>query len=85
MKNSEDEPHATDKRCNAKTRNGAKCKSYPMKNGRCRMHGGKSTGPRTKEGLARSRRANFKHGKYSIESKEFRRKFRELLKAMKND
>jgi hypothetical protein len=27
-----------------------------MRNGRCRMHGGVSTGPKTVEGLARSRR-----------------------------
>ena len=32
-----------------------------MRNGRCRMHGGTSTGPRTLEGLARSRRAHWKH------------------------
>ena len=31
--------------CGAKTRNGGKCKARPMANGRCRMHGGKSTGP----------------------------------------
>lgn len=31
--------------CGAKTRSGAKCKSRQMANGRCRMHGGKSTGP----------------------------------------
>jgi len=36
-----------------------------MANGRCRMHGGKSTGPRTPEGLERSRKANWKHGKFS--------------------
>ena len=39
-----------------------------MKNGRCRMHGGKSTGPRTPEGLDRSRRANWKHGRRSAEA-----------------
>jgi len=38
-------------------------------NGRCRVHGGKSTGPRTPEGLERSRRANWKHGYYSREEK----------------
>lgn len=36
-----------------------------MKNGRCRMHGGKSTGPRTREGRDRIRSANLKHGRYS--------------------
>lgn len=36
-------PHAN--RCGAKTRSGEPCKNRPMANGRCRMHGGKSTGP----------------------------------------
>ena len=36
-------------------------------NGRCRMHGGMSTGPRTPQGLERSRKANWKHGWYSAE------------------
>lgn len=30
------------KKCGAKTRNGTPCQNAPMKNGRCRMHGGKS-------------------------------------------
>lgn len=30
--------------CGAKTRSGSPCKSKAMPNGRCRMHGGKSTG-----------------------------------------
>ena len=47
-----------------------------MRNGRCRMHGGASTGPRTPEGLARSRRANWKHGRYSEEARELRRKLK---------
>ena len=38
-----------------------------MANGRCRMHGGRSTGPRTSEGLARSRRARWQHGFCSTE------------------
>ncbi|MFA8439313.1 phage terminase small subunit [Pueribacillus sp. YX66] len=37
-------PH-TRKRCGAKTRTGKPCKNGAMANGRCRMHGGKSTGP----------------------------------------
>jgi hypothetical protein len=40
-----------------------------MRNGRCRMHGGASTGPRTSAGLARSRQANSKHGRYSAKAK----------------
>jgi hypothetical protein len=47
-----------------------------MANGRCRMHGGKSTGPRTAEGLERSRRARWKHGHYSAEAKAERARAR---------
>lgn len=32
------------KQCGAKTRSGTPCKGFAMKNGRCRMHGGRSTG-----------------------------------------
>lgn len=41
------QPHANKmrKKCGAKTRNGGTCKNWAMANGRCRMHGGKSTGP----------------------------------------
>src|SRR5215469_3093267 len=52
-----------------------------MSNGRCRMHGGASAGPRTREGLARSRRARWKHGFYSVEAKAQRRLTRDLLKG----
>ena len=37
-------------RCGAMTRSGASCRAAAMPNGRCRMHGGPSTGPRTDEG-----------------------------------
>jgi hypothetical protein len=57
-----------------------------MPNGRCRMHGGPSTGPRTPEGLQRSQRANWKHGRRSAEAiaqrKEaaaIRRQIRQLI------
>lgn len=59
------------KPCNArKKRTGAPCHQPAMKNGKCRFHGGKSTGPRTSEGLARSRSANYKHGLYTKEQRE---------------
>ena len=49
--------------CNAKTRSGGTCQraGNPM-NGRCHLHGGASTGPRTEEGRARIAAAHFKHG-----------------------
>lgn len=39
----QNEPHANNL-CGAKTRSGQPCKNKAMANGRCRMHGGKSTG-----------------------------------------
>ena len=60
-------------RCEARARTtGLACRAPAMKNGRCRMHGGKATGPRTAEGLERMRAAKTKHGFYSAESKAAR-------------
>ena len=69
-------------RCLAKTRSGAACKSPAMKNGRCRLHGGKSTGPRTPEGLARIIEAHFKHGEYTKEAREEQKQIRALMKSL---
>ncbi len=60
---------STAPRCGAITRRKAACRAPAMRNGRCRMHGGLSTGPRTAEGLKRSQRANWKHGVYSRETR----------------
>lgn len=38
--------------CGARTRAGTPCKAQALKNGRCFIHGGLSTGPRTEEGKA---------------------------------
>ncbi len=54
-------------RCGACTRAGHSCRQPAMKNGRCRFHGGKSTGPRTAAGLAKSRAARRTHGGFSAE------------------
>jgi hypothetical protein len=70
-------------RCRAKTRKGTSCQAPAMSNGRCRMHGGKSTGPRTPEGLAHSRKANWKHGLYSLQEKEERRQVRVALRILR--
>jgi hypothetical protein len=56
-----------------------------MRNGRCRMHGGTSTGPRTPQGLERCRRANLKHGLYSARAIEQGRKVRKMLRQMRMD
>jgi hypothetical protein len=44
-----------DMTCGAKTRAGTPCKRFDLyDNGRCKFHGGMSTGPRTPEGKKRS-------------------------------
>ena len=55
-------------RCGAKTRSGSMCQRPAYKrNGRCRLHGGASTGPRTKDGIARIKAANTTHGRTTKE------------------
>src|SRR3954453_9163769 len=65
-------------RCGARTRAGTPCRSPAMGNGRCRLHGGLSTGPRTPEGLARLAQARTVHGGYGAEMRTFRAMVREL-------
>lgn len=40
-------------KCGAKTRKGSPCQCNSLPNGRCKFHGGLSTGPKTAEGKAR--------------------------------
>jgi hypothetical protein len=44
-------------RCGARTRKRTPCKAQALKNGRCFIHGGLSTGPRTEEGKTALRKA----------------------------
>lgn len=60
-------------RCGATTRAGRACCAPAMANGRCRMHGGTSTGPRTPAGLAKARAAATRHGAYGAAAKEHMR------------
>ena len=54
------------RRCGAKTRAGTPCQNPAIKErSRCKLHGGKSTGPRTPEGKARVAAAHTKHGRRS--------------------
>ena len=71
-------------RCGARCkRTGKPCRAAAMPNGRCKVHGGKSTGPRTPEGLERSRRANWKHGRFSREAKAERSRVRAAILALR--
>jgi hypothetical protein len=72
-------------RCGARSkRTGKPCRGAAMPNGRCKVHGGKSTGPRTPEGLERSRRANWKHGHFSREAKAERSRVRAAILALRD-
>jgi hypothetical protein len=67
-------------RCGAKTRRKAACQSPAMANGRCRLHGGLSTGPRTRAGIERIRRANTRHGWRSQAARAERIRSSELIR-----
>lgn len=63
-------------RCGAHSRrSGQPCKNGAMKNGRCRMHGGKSTG------APKGNRNAEKHGNYSTREKARKLLMRMLLKS----
>ena len=71
------------RRCGARNRRGLPCRAPAMRGRtRCRLHGGKSTGPRTAEGLKRSRKARWKHGRYSARAIAKRRRERQKHKEI---
>lgn len=67
-------------RCGAMNRRGTPCQCPAMPNGRCRLHGGLSTGPKTFAGIERIRRAVTKHGRYSKRAKAEQQHYRTLLR-----
>ena len=61
-------------RCGAKTRMGTPCqRPANKKNGRCRLHSGASSGPRTEVGRAKISAAILGHGKLTEDKPEKRR------------
>ena len=75
-------------RCGAKTRGETGCqRPANKKNGRCRLHGGASTGPKTNEGRARISDANLRQGRYTKDKLEKQRenaaKGREIRKELR--
>lgn len=52
-----------------------------MPNGRCHLHGGKSTGAKTKAGKLRQKMASWKHGHRSKEAIQKVKLFKKLLQA----
>jgi hypothetical protein len=69
------------KLCGAKARskNHQPCQRAAMPNGRCKLHGGLSTGPKTNEGRLKAFHAVFKHGFYSKDQIDARKFLREIL------
>ena len=58
-------------RCQAKNRAGSQCAKPAVRGKRvCRNHGGRSTGAKTAEGLARIKAANTTHGRSTPEGRE---------------
>ena len=70
-------------RCGARTRTGKPCRAPAMACGKCRMHGGASTGPRTAEGLERIRKARTTHGRRTAEMDRMRAMVRVLMTGAK--
>ena len=66
-------------RCGAKNRRDLPCQCPAMANGRCRLHGGKSTGPKTAAGIERIRRAVTKDGRYTKAARAEHEQYRKLV------
>jgi hypothetical protein len=64
-------------RCGARTRSASTCRAPAMPNGRCRLHGGKSTGP------PKGNKNALKHGRYTTQAIARRRELRAMLQGIK--
>jgi len=73
--------------CGAKTKRneGKPCRQPAMANARCRLHGGKCRGPKTKQGRERAGKANWKHGFYSGRAILERKQMRQVIHVVKNN
>ena len=69
-------------RCGARARSGCACRVPAMANGRCRMHGGRSTGPRTPEGKASRTAAHTAHGHRAAPQRKALRATRTVIRRM---
>jgi hypothetical protein len=72
-------------RCGAKTgTTGQPCKRLARKgSGRCRLHGGRSTGPKSAAALSALRTKMTKHGWFSQEAIAARKEQRAVLRTLK--
>ncbi len=65
--------------CGARTRAALQCRQPAMRNGRCRFHGGKSTGATTETGRAALSAKATRHGFHTAEGRRFLALGRRLL------
>ncbi|MBL0338863.1 MAG: hypothetical protein IPP67_06800 [Rhodospirillaceae bacterium] len=66
-------------RCGARTRLSGTCQSPAMPNGRCRMHGGKSSGA-----PCGKKHGKYKNGHYTKTALQQRQEFYELIRTIKS-
>ncbi|MGX8235642.1 HGGxSTG domain-containing protein [Bacillus subtilis] len=75
--------------CGAKTKKGTVCQKAALKNGRCRIHGGKSTGPKDKKRKSLQMKGNknaLKTGEYeTISFETLSEKEKELYERVSTD
>lgn len=71
--------------CNAISKqSGQKCKNFAVKNKLvCHIHGGKSTGAKTIEGMNQQKRASWKHGLRSKAIMNEKKRLRDMLRGYK--
>ena len=70
-------------RCHARTRKGSLCRKPALKGkNRCQLHGGKSTGARTAEGLQKLRDIHLVHGQRTRQAIEDHRRFMREIKRL---
>ena len=66
-------------RCEARTRAGTPCqRPWNRFNGRCKLHGGKSTGPQTQAGRDKLAQLHLKHGKLTKQKRQEAKKRAEV-------
>ena len=71
-------------RCGVRTRRGTACLRPALKGKtRCQLHGGRSTGPKTEDGIARLTAARTTHGKYTKEKRAKAKRFAEQGRQMR--
>ena len=72
-------------RCRAKTRRGTACQRPANKrNGRCRLHGGRSIGPKSAEGRAKIAAANTTTGQHTKAMIARRKKDAKIAKGLRD-